>query len=255
MDEIDKVFEGLDLSEDFKSKIKTVLEQRVESEKQAINDSFDARVEERAETLANEYKNYVQDEMKEEAERYIQEEVMPTVQRYVDFAAKEFAEENRPVVESEVKVEMADKFLSGITEASKEYNVTIPEGQDDYVKQMEEKLESANKRFDDTLKEKEQLQNEIVESKRSSIIETKSEGLAETQKEKLATVAENVSFHDEDQFGNAIARLRQEYFPESNNESQNKGGSEAGSMNEDVDTFGTRQTSKQAKTGSWLDDI
>jgi len=151
--------------------------------------------------------------MEDKAEAYINEEVLPSVDKYLSYATQEFMKENKLAVESGIKVELAEQFLGGLTGLAEQFNVKVPEGRDDYITEMEAKMDKLQARFDSVLEEKAQVEQDLKEHKMSQIVDSKVVDLTESQKEKFFRVAAKVTFQDETQYAQAIDGLYESYFP------------------------------------------
>lgn len=213
---LSKLFEGQEFSEDFKAKVIAVFESALEEKEQELTES----IEQKYTQISEDYAEYVTSEMEDKVEQYINEEVLPSVDKYITFAAQEFMTENKIAIESGVKVELAESFLTGFKGIAESYNVKVPEGKDDYITEMESKLEAFQKRFDRVLDEKAELEQQVVESKRERIVSKLTADLSESQKDKFLKVADKVKFKDEEQFNEAIQDLYESYYPVEGKEPQ-----------------------------------
>lgn len=210
MDEaIKAIFEGQDFSQEFKDKVVAVFESAVEEKTTQIQEE----IEQKYEALSEEYSQYVMEEMETKTQEYIESEVIPMVEKYLDYSVGEFMTENKLAVESGTKVQLAEQFLTGLTGIAESFNVQVPEGQDDYIKEVERKLEEAQDRFDKALDQNAELQEQLQEVKKSDIVDSKVVDLTESQKEKFFKVASKVRFQDEEQYKEAIDELFESYFP------------------------------------------
>lgn len=208
-DLLKELFEGQELSQEFKDKVTAIFETALEEKETEIQEQLEAKYEK----ISEEYAEYVVSESEQLAEQYIEQEVMPMVEKYLDYSVKEFMNENQLAVESGTKVELAEQFLTGLTGIAENFNVQVPEGKEDYITEMEEKLEAMQQRFDKVLDEKAELEQELVESKMADIVDEKVKDLTESQKEKFFKVASKVKFQDEEQYAASINELYESYFP------------------------------------------
>jgi len=215
-DELKKLFEGSDLSDEFKSKVAEIfeaaLDQKLEEERSTLEEQYEQK--------AKEYSEYVVSEMEDKTEEYIQSELLPMVEKYLDFSVQEHFKSVEPVVESQIKVELADNFLKGFVSLAEGYNVSVSDGQDSLVEKLEKKLEQMQSRFDTVLQENVELKDQIVESKMTAIVDQKVSNLTESQKEKFFNSAKRVKFQDEDQYTKAIDELYESYFPVEDDQSK-----------------------------------
>lgn len=208
-DEIKNLFEGEDFSQEFKDKVTAIIETELEDREAKIAEKLEAEYSDKAE----EYKAYIKEELEKASEEYIEEQLVPSVNRYLEYAVQEYVKENKLAIESGLKVELAESFLSGLSGLAEQFNVKIPEGQDDLMVEMKEKLEKAEQRIDSILEEKDKLAEQIKTDKINRIVEKKVTDLTESQKEKFLRVVGKVQFIDENQFAASVDELYESYFP------------------------------------------
>lgn len=207
--DIQKLFEGTDISEEFKEKLVSLIESKIDEAKTKIQEDTEKEYAEKTEA----YSNYLLEEYAEKSDEYIKQEVIPMVENYLKYAVDEFITENKVVVEDSLKVKLADNFLKSFSSITEQYNVIIPEGAVDVVKEKEEKLIEANKIIDSLMKEKNKLSESVVEMKKEQLIETVCSDMTDTQKEKLIEASINVNFIDADQYTSALTEIKESYKP------------------------------------------
>lgn len=212
-EDIKKIFEGADLSDEIMAKMAEIFEARIEEEKKLINIQLEEEIEAKYSTISEDYSAYLVAEMEEKTENYITEELVPSIDKYVEFAIDEFMKENKQIVESNVKVELADNFLTGFSGLTESYNVLIPEGKDDQVEKLSSKLDEANKTIDTLLTSNKELKDSIIKESSIKIINSVSNEMTETQKEKFNESCSKIEFIDEDQFTNAVMSLKESFVP------------------------------------------
>ncbi len=213
-EDLQKIFEGMELSEDFKKKFEEVYEARIQEEKATIQEEVEEQLEEKYSALAEDYSEYVIQETEDKMEAYINEEVMPSVEKYLDHVAEEFISENKLVIESETKVELADNFLNGFSQLAESYNVEVPVGQDDVVSKLKSDLQEANEQVDRLVTKNNELQENVILNTKSDIVDAIAEDMTETQKERFFESCAKVDFHNEGQYKAAIQELKESFTPE-----------------------------------------
>jgi hypothetical protein len=212
-EELKKLFEGMELSEDFKRKFEEVFAARIAEDTKQIKEQAEADADEKYSALAEDYSQYVVTENEEKMDNYLAEEVSPTVERYLDYVAQEFVTENKMVIESETKVELADQFLSGFSQIAEQYNVTVPVGQDDVVAKLKAQVTEANATVDRLLTRTEELKEQIQANTKEDIIESVGADMTDTTKERFVKGCAKIKFHDQDQFTSAVKELKESYSP------------------------------------------
>ena len=205
-EDVNALLSGEELSEDFKSKAKTIFEA-------AIN----AKVAEVKESLEKEY----EEKLSEEIET-AKESLAERVDSYLEYVADEWFEENTLAVENGLKTEMTESFLEGMKSLFEEHYVQIPEDKYDVLESMVEKLDDMETKLNEQIEKNITLNKSLAEATADGILESVSEGLAATQKEKLASLAESVEFESEESYRDKLETLKESYFTSKPNAPQAK---------------------------------
>ena len=135
---------------------------------------------------------------------------------YLEYVADEWMSENQLAVESGLKSEMTESFLTGMKSLFEEHYVTIPEDKYDVLESMVEKLDDMETKLNEQIEKNVTLNARLSESAADSILADVSEGLAQTQKEKLASLSESVEFESETQYREKLETLKESYFSQKN---------------------------------------
>jgi hypothetical protein len=193
---IGAMFEGEDLSEDFKNKAIAVFEA-------AINERYDAIVT----RLEEAYEQTIAENTEK-----ILDELSSRVNDYISYIAEEWVEENRLVLESGIKVEIAENFLNGMKGIFEENFIQVPEEKVDLMDELSDENEELRDEVNNQVNENMELRKEILALRCDDIFESYCDGLADTQVEKLRTLAEGIEFDSEDMFEDKLAVLKESYF-------------------------------------------
>ena len=197
-EDVEALLAGEELSEDFQEKARTIFETAIK-----------AKVAEVQEELKAQYESTLEEEVSA-----IKEELTDRVDAYLEYVAEEWMTENKLAVESGLKAEMTESFLTGMKGLFEEHYVTIPEEKYDVLSTMVEKLDEMENKLNEQIKSNIALNQRLAESVADVIFSDVCEGLALSQKEKLASLAENVEFDSEDTYREKLVTLRKSYFPE-----------------------------------------
>ena len=197
--DVQALFEGEELSEEFQSKARTIFETAISSKVETIK-----------EALVESYQEALVEEVVA-----IKEELGERVDSYLEYVADEWFQENALAVEAGLKSEITESFLDGMKGLFEEHYVTIPEEKYDVLESMVDKLDEMEGKLNEQIERNVALNRRLAESSADGVFATVSEGLADTQKEKLASLAENVEFESEADYREKLTKLRSSYFPES----------------------------------------
>jgi len=195
-DDVNALLGGEDLSEDFKAKAKTIFETALKSKVAEVRALLEQQYEEKLGQEIIEAKDAL-------SER---------VDSYLEYVADEWFTENQLAVETGLKEELTESFLTGMKGLFEEHYVTIPEDKYDVLESMVEKLDDMETKLNEQIEKNIGLNKRLAESVADGILDEVSEGLASTQKEKLASLAESVEFESESEYREKLEVLRESYF-------------------------------------------
>ena len=206
-EDVNALFGGEELSEEFKAKAKTIFEAAIGSKVGHIK-----------ETLESEYAEKIA-----EATEDLKVSLQERIDSYLEYVAEEWLTENELAVEAGLKTEMTESFLEGMKSLFEEHYVTIPEEKYDVIESMVDKLDDMETKLNEQMMKNIQLNKRLAESVADGILESVSDGLAATQKEKLASLSESVEFESEEEYREKLETLKESYFsrtPATKSESQ-----------------------------------
>ena len=196
-DDINALIEGEELSESFREKAATIFEAAINSKVSGIKEELIASYEEKlVEEVAS-----------------IKEELKDRVDSYLEYVADEWIAENQLAVESGLKEEMTESFISGMKSLFEEHYVTIPEEKYDVIESMVDKLDEMEGKLNEQIEKNVALNKRLAESVSDVVFAEVTEGLAQTQKDKLAGLVDNVEFESETAYREKLETLKESYFP------------------------------------------
>lgn len=195
-DDINAMFNGEELSEEFKGKAATIFEAAVRS-----------KVNELAESIEKQYAEAAAEEITE-----FKSELTERIDSYLEYVAEEWFNTNELAIEHGLKTEMTESFLKGMKGLFEDHYVSIPEDKYDVLEAMSLKLDEMETKLNEQIEANVELHAALSESTKAEIVSEMSRGLAESQKDKLASLAEGVEFESEEQFREKMTTIRESYF-------------------------------------------
>lgn len=196
-EDIAAMFSGQELSEDFVGKATTIFEAAVVS-----------KVNEILETVT------IDMEAELEAERSsIVEETTEKLNSYLDYVVEEWMEANQIAIDSGVRADIAENFMTGLKQLFTENYIDIPEEKVDVVEELSNRVEELETSINEQIQKNIELKKSLNESKKEAVIASISENLTDSQKLKLESLAEGVEFDSEDSYREKIETLKENYFP------------------------------------------
>jgi len=215
--DVKALFEGEELSDTFQEKARTIFEATVKSKIVSVKESLEAKY----------------DEQLVESVAAIKTELQERVDNYLHYVATEWIEENALQVESGIRGELSESFMTGLKGLFEEHYVSIPEEKYDVLEAMVTKLDEMENKLNEQIDSNVALTKRLSVSVSDNILDEASAGLALSQKEKLAELAKGVEFESEEQYREKLNTLKESYFTKKPvTESQEV--TEETSINEDV---------------------
>lgn len=205
-EDIEAMFKGEELTEEFKSKAATLFEAAVA-----------AKVTIEQTKLEEEYQNM----LKEELELFT-EEVTEKLDTYLDYVVENWMKENEVAIESTLRNEISEEFIDDLKGLFEKNYMNVPEEKVDVIEQLAVKVEELESTLHETISENKELKNALVESHLEDIIEHVSSDLTLSQKEKFMPFAEGVEFDgDFDEYTKKLEIVKENYFGSEKNVSSN----------------------------------
>jgi hypothetical protein len=195
-DDIDALVADEDLSEEFKTKAKTIFEAAVAT-----------RVREKVLEVETQY-----EEKTSEAIEEIKEDLSEKVDSYLNYVAESWVEENELAIERGLKSELTEDFINGLKKLFEEHYVEVPEDKFDVVEELAARLDEQEDKLNEEVAQNISLSQDVEELKREKIISEASKDLADSELEKLKTLAEDVDYEDEEKFQEKVSTLKEAYF-------------------------------------------
>ena len=195
-EDVNALFGGEDLSEEFKEKAKVIFEA-----------SINAKITDIENQLNEEYATKLTEEV-----ATIKVELTERTDAYLEYVADEWMKENAIAVEKGIKTEMTESFMEGMKKLFEEHYVTLPEDKYDVLENMVDKLDEMETKLNEQIEKNVTLNQKLGESTAQTIFNNVAEGLATSQKEKFQSLAESVEFESEESYRGKIETLKESYF-------------------------------------------
>jgi hypothetical protein len=202
-EDINAIFSGENLSEEFKANAKAIFEAAVIAK---VNEQVNQQVEK----LDEEYATKLEEETKA-----INENIVAKVDEYLEYVVSEWMEENKLSIESGIKAEIVEDFMTGLKNLFVEHYIDIPEEKVDMVEELATKVESLEGELDKAVTENVSLSSQINNYKKETLLAQVSEGLTDVQSAKLKSLAENIEFVSEEDYKEKLNLTKKKYFEES----------------------------------------
>lgn len=195
-EDMEALFNGEELTEEFKEKATTIYEAAVM-----------ARVKEEVARIEEEFEAKLEQAIAQNTEGLVEQ-----VDGYLGYIAEQWIAQNEIALERGMKSEILEGFIGGLKGLFEEHYIDIPEERLDVLGEMESKIEELEAKLNEQLAANVEMNKTIAEQKRSDIVKTVSEGLTDTETEKFNNLVEELSYEDAESFETKVKTIRENYF-------------------------------------------
>lgn len=204
-EDVDALFNGESLSEEFRTKATTIFEA-------AVNSRVDAILED----MMSE-----NDAILAEAVEELKNQMSTQVDEYLNYVVEQWVQDNQVAIEAGLRAELVDDFIGGLKNLFAEHYIEIPDEKVDVAQELANRVaeleESTVKSTEEAASTIASLTEQLNAAKKNEAIRKICEGLTEVQIEKMKSLAEGVEFTTEGEFDNKLATIRENYFPSKTN--------------------------------------
>ena len=198
--DIDAMFADSTISEEFRSKVTTI---------------FEARVQDRISQLEEEVESRYAS-MLEEAVESVKTDLTEKVNDYLSYVVEQWIADNEIAIEKGLRAELTEDFIAGLKNLFVEHYIDVPTDKVDLVEELASKVEELEGQLNEEIERGIEIKKSLVESRKQEITHAVTEGLIATQVEKIKSLAEGVEFSTEDEYKNKLETIRENYFPSGN---------------------------------------
>ena len=195
-DDLEKISEALELSDENTEKAKTIFKAAVTSKVSEIKNQLDEQYSE---------------ELKTSVET-VKVDLTEGVDKYLTYCAEEWTKENELAIERGLRSEMTENFIEGLKTLFVEHYVEVPEDKYNVIDELANRLDEMEQKLDSEVQKNMDVTEEIDSLKRGNVIREACEDLSESQKEKMESLAAGVDFTDNEDFADKIGEVKEAYF-------------------------------------------
>ena len=195
-DDIEALVADEDLSQEFKTKAKTIFEAAVATKVKERITEVEAQSQKDTDVAVEE----------------IKEDLTEKVDNYLNYVAENWVTENELAIERGLKSELTEDFINGLKKLFEEHYVEVPEDKFDVVEELAGRLDDTEDKLNEEVAQNISLSQDIEELKREKIISEASTELADSEQERLKELTEDVDYESEENFQEKVSTLKEAYF-------------------------------------------
>lgn len=195
-EDVEAIFQGSDLSEEFKDKATTIFEAAVHARtieyKAQLDEQYEAQLEEAVDAIA--------------------EELTEKVNSYLNYVVEQWVEENKLAIESGLRTDVMESFLAGMRELFVEHYIEVPEDKVDVVESMDARIAELEEKLNEQINLNLEIAEQVASYQAEQAFAEVAEGLTDTQKDKLATLAESIEASSVEEFAEKLSIIKESYL-------------------------------------------
>ncbi len=195
-EDLSVLFDGEDLTEDFKVKAITI---------------FEAAIAEKVSTEVAELEEAYNVALAEEVAE-VTEELTNKIDEYLDYAVQTWLQENELSVEQGIRTEVSESFMNGLHQLFHDHYIEVPETKVDLVDELAEENEDLVTRLNDEIQTTMDLAEELLGFQRAIVFNDMCEGLVDTEVEKFKTLSEGIEHADIEEYAEKLHIVKESYF-------------------------------------------
>src|SRR6056300_1042889 len=196
-EDINAVFAGEELSEEFVEKATTIFEAAVVS-----------KVNEILETVTVD----LEAELEAEKEEII-ESMTAKLDDYLEYVAEQWMKENELAIEQGIKSEIVENFMVGLRNLFAENYIDIPEEKVDLVDELASKVADLEETTNEEIERNIALHKELEEANKQLVLRDVCVDMTESQAVKMQSLAEGVEFESSEDYTKKLETIKENYFP------------------------------------------
>lgn len=192
------LFDGEDLTEEFKEKTSIIFEA-------AVND----RVAVIEEELTESYETLLAEHMEE-----VTEDLAGKLDEYLNYVVENWMQENQIAIESGVRTNVSENFIQGLKGLFESCWIDVPEEKVAVLDEVHEANESLQEQINELVADNVELKSELIGSQCGLMFAEKCDGLTDMEIEKFGSLVEGIEFDSVDQYAEKLEVIKENYFGE-----------------------------------------
>jgi len=195
-EDVSALIDGEELSDEFRTKAATIFEAAIKSKISKI-------------------RKQIRDESKKEFEERteaIQEEMTEKMDEYMNYVVKEWMEENKLAVETGVRNEVTESFISGLKKLFEEHYIDVPAEKEDVFESLVQEVAELETNLDEQTQKHMDTLNELNTYKAKDAFHEVTNGMVDTDIEKMRELTEDVDYESDEQYKEKLNIIKNSYF-------------------------------------------
>lgn len=190
------LFDGTDLTEDFKEKATVIFEAAINEKVAVVVSSLE---EQYAESLTEEV-------------AAIEAALIEKLDSYLDYVVEQWVEDNALAIESGIKSDISESFMEGLKKLMEEHYISLPEEKIDVAGSLADKISELETQLSQAIDSNIELSKELAAATAEKTFADVAEGLVASQVDKFRMLAEGIESDSVEQYRKKLEMIKESYF-------------------------------------------
>jgi len=195
-EDVEDIFAGTTITEELKEKATVIFEAalsaRLVSEVARLDEEFETKLEEAAETQ--------------------RVELVEQVDKFLNYIVEQWLEENRVATDAKLKTELTADFINGLKGLFAEHYIDVPTERVDVIAELNAKVSALETKLNEQITTNATLKESLNVGEVDRILVGMSSDLAKTQAVKLKTLVEGIDYTSPEEFKKKATIIKETYF-------------------------------------------
>lgn len=147
-----------------------------------------------------------------EAIEKAKQELQEQADGYLSYVVEEWTKKNEVALQSQIKTDIMESFISGLRNLFLEHDINIPTESVDKIEQLVAKVTELEEDIMSLSKKNAAVSEELDQAKRKISFTEITEGMTELDKEKLTQIAEGAMYTSHEEYVKGLHLIKESYF-------------------------------------------
>ncbi len=153
----------------------------------------------------------------------MQTEMTEKMDEYMNYVVKEWMEENKLAVETGVRNEVTESFISGLKKLFEEHYIDVPSEKEDVFESLVQEVAELETKLDEQTQKHMDTAKELNTYKAKDIFHDLTDGMVDTDIDKMKELTEDVDYESDKQYKEKLNIIKNSYFKTDKKLDDNKG--------------------------------
>jgi len=196
-DDLNALVEGEEsLAEGFKDKAALIFEAAISSklkvEVAKLEESYESKLE--------------------EAATEVRESLVDKVDSYLNYVVEQWVEDNKVAIESGLRTEITESFISSLKDVFVNHNIDVPEDKVSLVDELAEQVTKLEEQLNESVQHGIALSERVHNHEKVEAIAEACIGMTELDIDKFNSLIESIDYDNKEQFTSKIETIKESYF-------------------------------------------